>query len=181
MLLAVSGTAVVAAVEELEKEAGGEEPSELLGTWRCEFATRAGLRSSAPSGGDGVKGKTSSRRCKEAFHTCHHPPLPPLPMGSKKNKSKNPFSSSPSPTNVVDDDLMDDLLTELDSRDKTVREESAAVLDEIETSQAIIPDNLKSGSKNRFRARQVRPFHHHDSSMVTSLSSRKGKEGRSTG
>ncbi|KAI0256921.1 hypothetical protein BJV78DRAFT_1150809 [Lactifluus subvellereus] len=51
-------------------------------------------------------------------------------MGSKKNKSKKAFSSSPAPSN-------------------TVREESAAVLGEIETNQAAASDNLKSGSKNR--------------------------------
>jgi hypothetical protein len=96
-------------------------------------------------------------------------------MGSKKNKVKKALSSSPSQhNNVVDDDLINDLLTELDSRKKTVQEESAAVLEEILTAQTdAVPD--KSGSKNRFRARQVRSFHHNHSSMVTSLSSRQGK------
>jgi hypothetical protein len=98
----------------------------------------------------------------------------PLSMGSKKNKAKKALSSSDSPNNnVVDDDLVDDLLTELDSRNKTVQEESAVVLEEIQARQAAAPE--KSGSKNRFRARQVRPFHYNYSSMVTSLSSRQGK------
>jgi hypothetical protein len=82
-------------------------------------------------------------------------------MGSKKNKVKKLLAPSPSPTttnNAIDDDLMDDLLTALDSRDETVHRESATVLEEIQTkqplAQAAPPD--KTGSKSRFKARQVR-------------------------
>jgi hypothetical protein len=87
-------------------------------------------------------------------------------MGSKKNRVKKVFAPSPAPTtidnndnNAVDDDLMDDLLTALDSRDETVHRESATVLEEIQTKQPVAqaapPD--KAGSKSRFKARQVRP------------------------
>jgi HEAT repeat protein len=97
-------------------------------------------------------------------------------MGSKKNKAKKVLLQSSSPNGVVDDDLVDDLLAELDSRDKTVQEESAVVLEEIQAKQAIAPEKPNSSSKNRFKERQVRPPHRTRSSMVTSLSSRQGKQ-----
>jgi OTU domain-containing protein 6 len=88
-------------------------------------------------------------------------------MGSKKNKVKQAFAPSPAPndnnnsvynTNAIDDDLVDELLTALDSRDATVRRESATVLEEVQTEQAAAqaapPD--KAGSKSRFKARQGR-------------------------
>ncbi|KAI0273367.1 hypothetical protein BC834DRAFT_947610 [Gloeopeniophorella convolvens] len=81
-------------------------------------------------------------------------------MGSKRNKVKKIFSPSPPPPPVgdsVDDGLMDDLLAELDSRNKTVQLESATVLGEIQVAQAASPDSKSSsGSKNRFKARQAR-------------------------
>ncbi len=105
-------------------------------------------------------------------------------MGSKKNKVKKVFTPSPAApnNNAIDDNtdnLVDELLTELDSRDETVQRESATVLDEIQTrqqseaAQAAAPD--KTGGKNRFKARQVRLGHRTYSSRVTSLSSRQGK------
>lgn len=87
-------------------------------------------------------------------------------MGSKKNRVKKVFAPSPATpnNNATDDhttdDLVDDLLTELNSRDPTVQRESATVLEEIQTrqqsqaAQEAAPD--KAGSKNRFKARQVR-------------------------
>jgi hypothetical protein len=97
-------------------------------------------------------------------------------MGSKKNRVKKVLLPSSSPNGVVDDDLVDDLLAELDSRNKTVQEESAAVLEGIQAKQAIAPEKPNSSSKNRFKERQVRPSHRTRSSMVTSLSSRQGKQ-----
>jgi hypothetical protein len=117
------------------------------------------------------------------------PPPPPRPhMGSKKNKIKQAFAPSPAPndnsvynSNAIDDDLVDELLTALDSRDATVRRESATVLEEVQTEQAAAqaapPD--KAGSKSRFKARQVRPVHHACAAGVTGLSSREGKRPRS--
>ena len=86
-------------------------------------------------------------------------------MGSKKNRVKKAFASSPAApiNNAIDDNtnnLVDDLLTELNSRNETVQRESATVLEEIQTrqqSQAAQTAALdKAGSKNRFKARQVR-------------------------
>ena len=119
------------------------------------------------------------------------PPPPPRPhMGSKKNRIKQAFAPSPAPndndnsvynSNAIDDDLVDELLTALDSRDATVRRESATVLEEVQTeqvaAQAAPPD--KAGSKSRFKARQVRPVHHACAAGVTGLSSREGKRPRS--
>jgi hypothetical protein len=97
-------------------------------------------------------------------------------MGSKKNKVKKVLLPSSSTNDAVDNDLVDDLLAELDSRDKTVQEESAAVLEEIQAKQAIAPEKPNSSNKNRFKERQVRPSNRTRSSMVTSLSSRQGKQ-----
>lgn len=120
-----------------------------------------------------------------SFHDFPSPLLTPHPhMGSKKNKVKKVFAPSPAApnNNAIDgntDNLVDDLLTELNSRDSTVQRESATVLEEIQTrqqseaTQAAILD--KAGSKNRFKARQVRLGHHTCSSTMTSLSSRQGK------
>lgn len=106
-------------------------------------------------------------------------------MGSRKNKVKKAFTPSPAApnNNAIDDNapdtLVDDLLTELNSRDSTVQRESATVLEEIQTrqqseaAQAAVLD--KAGSKNKFKARQVRLGHRTCSSRVTSLSSRQGK------
>jgi len=100
-------------------------------------------------------------------------------MGSKKNRVKKVFapSSSPPPSNALNDNaLVDDLLTELDSRNQSVRQGSATVLEEIRARQAAEaspPD--KAGSKTRFRARQVRPVRNDCSATETSLSSRQGK------
>jgi hypothetical protein len=105
-------------------------------------------------------------------------------MGSKKNKIKQVFVPSPAPPNEydnIDGDLVDELLNALDSRDSAVRRESAVVLEEVQTKQeaarAAPPD--KTGSKGRFKARQVRPVRYARSSGVTSLSSREGKRPRS--
>jgi hypothetical protein len=114
----------------------------------------------------------------------HRHSSPHLHMGSNRNRVKKVFAPSPAApnNNAVDDstdNLVDELLTELNSRDETVQRESATVLEEIQTrqqseaAQAAALD--KTGSKNRFKARQVRLGHHTCSSTMTSLSSRQGK------
>ncbi len=76
-------------------------------------------------------------------------------MGSKKNKVKRILAPStpPNPNNAVDDDLVDDLFAELDSRDKTVQQRQEPASASAQTAPAS-PD--KMGSKSRFKARQVR-------------------------
>jgi OTU domain-containing protein 6 len=85
----------------------------------------------------------------------------------KKNKSKKVLPPSHSnmpdqpPPTEGDDELMDDLLAELDSRDKTVQHESANVLMEMQENQEnAVADkaqsaNKKQDSKSRHVARQV--------------------------
>jgi hypothetical protein len=93
-------------------------------------------------------------------------------MGSKKNKVKKVFAPSPAAPNNTDN-LVDEHLTELNSRDETVQREFATVLEEIQTrqqfeaAQAVAPD--KTGSKNRFKARQVRLGHPTCSLRVTTV------------
>jgi len=80
---------------------------------------------------------------------------------AKKNKSKKSSTTQIlSPVNVDDEELMDDLLAELDSRDQTVQTESAAVLQEITESHTVVVEEPssqteKQDAKGRFRARQV--------------------------
>ena len=60
-----------------------------------------------------------------------------------------------------DDDLMNDLLAQLDSRDQNVQMESAQVLNEMnlnEKADKIEATTSKQDSKSRFKARQVCPF-----------------------
>ncbi|KAI0082718.1 cysteine proteinase [Panus rudis PR-1116 ss-1] len=83
-------------------------------------------------------------------------------MGSKRNKVKKALSpvlpTNPDPEPVPDDDLMDDLFAQLDSRDKTVQTESANVLQEMNIDQ--VANDLdaapKKDSKARYKARQAR-------------------------
>ncbi|THH32125.1 hypothetical protein EUX98_g2074 [Antrodiella citrinella] len=76
----------------------------------------------------------------------------------KKNKLRkmlSPPATSPPPPSVhpEDDDLMDDLFSQLDSKDQNVQAESAAVLTEMQVHQ---PATAKKDSKSRHKARQVR-------------------------
>ncbi|KAK7054934.1 OTU protein [Paramarasmius palmivorus] len=79
-------------------------------------------------------------------------------MGSKKNKLKkafSPASKSPTPPVLQDDDLMDDLLAQLDSKDQTVKQESANIIKEIQhTAEEQV--TKKNDSRSRFQARQAR-------------------------
>lgn len=89
--------------------------------------------------------------------------------GSKKNKAKKVVShfQPPSPVNAVDDnELMDELMAQLDSRDKTVQEESANIINEMQIKKAvdtpepqtpsIVSTESRQSSKSRHQARQVR-------------------------
>ena len=82
-------------------------------------------------------------------------------MGSKRNKLKtfSPAKSTlhPPTTSPEDDDLMNDLIAELDSRDNTVQAESAAVLNDMQLNQQAqqIDISRKRDPQSRFQARQV--------------------------
>ncbi|TFK42624.1 hypothetical protein BDQ12DRAFT_676516 [Crucibulum laeve] len=83
--------------------------------------------------------------------------------GSKRNKIKKALSprqpSTPPPIlNNEDDELMNDLLAQLDSRNQTVQEQSATVLNEMELNKqaARIEAQQKQDARSRFKARQAR-------------------------
>lgn len=67
---------------------------------------------------------------------------------------------APSPSEPVmdDDELMDDLLAQLDSKNKTVQAESATVINEMQLNDVAnqIEKSSKTDSKSRHKARQVR-------------------------
>lgn len=82
----------------------------------------------------------------------------------KKNKNKKVLSPSQDQAQTTaegDDELIDDLLAELDSRDQTVQHESATVLLEMQEGQEnTVADKAQSAtkkqdSKSRHEARQV--------------------------
>jgi OTU domain-containing protein 6 len=88
--------------------------------------------------------------------------------GSKRQKLKKVLSpvsgrssnaTSPPPADEEDEDLMDQLMAELDSKDQATQAEAATVLNEItetrshDNSPTAIPTN---DSKARYKARQVR-------------------------
>ena len=98
-------------------------------------------------------------------------PLSRVMAGSKKNKAKkllSPRSPSPTPNSngLDDEDLMDDLLAQLDSRDTTVQHESANIINEMQIKKAAdtpepgtptttTSNNSRQSSKSRHQARQV--------------------------
>lgn len=86
-------------------------------------------------------------------------------MGGKRKKVKDilslPQSSSPPVATAEDDGLLDDLIAQLDSSDKTVRNVSAEVINEIQLSQleeSRGPQKPKKDSKTKFLERQVCTF-----------------------
>jgi len=84
-------------------------------------------------------------------------------MGSsKKNKLKkaSPPSQPAISPEIDDNELMDDLIAQLDSKDQTVQAESAKVLQEIEINQqaSTAETSQKKDSKSRFLARKVSGF-----------------------
>ncbi|CAA7271740.1 unnamed protein product [Cyclocybe aegerita] len=85
----------------------------------------------------------------------------PLMAGSKKNKAKKVFSRQPTPPPIMNqdaDELMNDLLAQLDSRDETVQAESAQVLNDMNLNEQAnaIEKGKKQDAKSRFQARQAR-------------------------
>lgn len=88
-------------------------------------------------------------------------------MGAKRNKLKkvlSPTPASPPPAMDDDNDLMDDLMAQLDSRDQNVQAESATVLNDMQVNKAAAtppppptPQNDESKARARYKARQVRP------------------------
>ncbi|PBK78104.1 cysteine proteinase [Armillaria solidipes] len=80
------------------------------------------------------------------------------PRKSKLRKAGNGLPPPPPPPEVDDDDLMNDLMAQLDSRDGTVRAESAAVLQDMTLEKDIVKEEKSQGKrpKDRFRERQAR-------------------------
>ncbi|KAK0483579.1 hypothetical protein IW261DRAFT_965108 [Armillaria novae-zelandiae] len=80
------------------------------------------------------------------------------PKKSKLRKARNGLPPPPPPPEVDDDDLMNDLMAQLDSRDGTVRAESAAVLQDMTLEKDIVKEEKSQGkrSKDRFKERQAR-------------------------
>ncbi|KAJ7046735.1 hypothetical protein C8F04DRAFT_207845 [Mycena alexandri] len=77
----------------------------------------------------------------------------------KKNKLKKALDVFPSPPPPEDDgDLVDDLLAQLDSRDETVKQESANVLNDMQLNKQAhqLEGASKQDAKSRFKARQAR-------------------------
>lgn len=82
--------------------------------------------------------------------------------GSKRNKIRKALSptknlSPPAPPIVDDDDLMDDLFAQLDSKEKSAQQQSAEILKDANIDS--VADDLekedRKDSKSRFKARQV--------------------------
>lgn len=78
-------------------------------------------------------------------------------MGKKSNKLKKALDVFPDPPPDADDGLMDDLLAQLDSRNETVAQESANVLNEMEINKQAeqLETTSKQDAKSRFKARQA--------------------------
>ncbi|KAF8212283.1 hypothetical protein K438DRAFT_1806285 [Mycena galopus ATCC 62051] len=77
----------------------------------------------------------------------------------KKTKLKKALDILPSPPPPDEDDgLMDDLLAQLDSRDQTVAQESANVLNDMQINEQAeaLEAAAKQDAKSRFKARQAR-------------------------
>lgn len=105
--------------------------------------------------------------------------------GSKRNKLKkalSPSKTTETPPQVLandDDNLMNDLFAQLDSRNPTVQAESATVINEIQSDAQAnrMEGNNKQDAKARFKARQV-------STVISTVAPRyitTGEEGSCTG
>ncbi|KZT26244.1 OTU-domain-containing protein [Neolentinus lepideus HHB14362 ss-1] len=86
-------------------------------------------------------------------------------MGAKRNKNKKALSPTPKKietypvqleSDMADDDLMDQLMAHLDSNDQSIQMESAAVLNEIQVTEAAQSPLSKKDPKSRYQARQTR-------------------------
>ncbi|GBE82314.1 cysteine proteinase [Sparassis latifolia] len=81
------------------------------------------------------------------------------PKRSKLKKALLPSSHTSTPPNpgMNDDELMDDLMAQLDSRNQAVQAESATVINEMQIQKAAdTPPPSKHDSKSRHQARQAR-------------------------
>jgi len=82
---------------------------------------------------------------------------------AKKNKAKSKHTPDILDTNTLtasnggDDDLMNDLLSQLDSRDQTVKEESTTAPNEMQLEKQAneLEAKPKRTAKDRFQARRV--------------------------
>ena len=80
--------------------------------------------------------------------------------GSKRAKLKKVFANASGqshPANADDDDLVDDLMAHLDSRDTQVQAESATILNEMHLDKQGEAQG-KRDPRSRFIARQVCPW-----------------------
>jgi len=107
-------------------------------------------------------------------------------MGGKRKKLKellSPPQSNPAPASTVEDDeLLDDLFSQLDSNDKTVQNVSAQVINDIQLSQLQEKEKQKKqkkDSKTRFLERQVCMLLRVSVAQVTMSFLRRGKLQRS--
>ena len=85
--------------------------------------------------------------------------------GSKRGKVRKALSqrshpSTAAPPSQDDDELMDELLAQLDSRDETVQAESAAVIQEIHKTEELDAKPIKR-AKDKFKERQVSPIYNY--------------------
>jgi len=83
-----------------------------------------------------------------------------MPSSKRNRAKKRPETTPPLDPDIMDDDnndLMNDLLAQLDSRDQTVQAESANVLREMNLNAQAdeIESRTKQDAKSRFNARQV--------------------------
>ena len=95
----------------------------------------------------------------------HHTQRNPTKMaGSKKFKSRTSQQTTGEGSSAIisdsDQSLVNDLLTQLDSRDHVVQAESASILETMHLDEKadIMESLLKQDSKSRFKTRQV-TFH----------------------
>jgi len=89
-------------------------------------------------------------------------------MAGSKRKLKKKTIPPPPVTNQDDEDLMNDLLAQLDSRDETVRTKLATINEMMNLNEQA-DANGRQDPKNRFKARLVRPRHlsnHHIIYMI---------------
>ncbi|KAJ8520391.1 hypothetical protein ONZ45_g2773 [Pleurotus djamor] len=80
-------------------------------------------------------------------------------MAKKKKSSGKAAPPVPIAESVDDEDLMNDLLDQLDAKDRSVRVESAHILNQMDLDKQAeaIEKTKRTDSKDRFLARQVEP------------------------
>ena len=77
-------------------------------------------------------------------------------MGAKKNKAKKIFAQL-TPSDSIDDGLVDDIFTILDSRENSVQQQQQQQQQDpaSASAQTAAAASEKTSSKSRFKARQV--------------------------